>query len=148
MKTTTRTIESYVDTQPSIVKQAFSALLNNKSKATQDTISACLPKIKVWLNRAGVITVSKDNWIPVVFELFEIEPLMDIVTFGAIEESSSIYSKLVRAAIGWFIDPMIGYVLDLDLSELSREDQSLVGTGIALAALYKEAQKLTIGEKV
>lgn len=145
---TPKSIERYVDYQPVLVKQTFAALLDNKSKATQNTISRFPEQIKVFLNRAGIVTVSKENWLADVFQEFDIDSLMDILRGESLKETKTISYRVKKAVIGGVLDRLLGYVLDLDFSCLSQADRLSVGDGMYLAALHKEAAKKTTKIKV
>ena len=137
---TPKTIEKYVNYQPVLVKQTFSALLGNKSKATQNTLDALFPaKIKQFLNRAGIATVSKEDWLANILQEYDIDSLMDILRGESLKETQTVAFKIQKATMGWVLDRLLGYNLDLDFSDLSHEDRMSVGNGIYLASLYKEA---------
>jgi hypothetical protein len=143
-----KSIERYVDYQPVLVKQTFAALLDNKSTATQNAVSSFSDRVKVFLNRAGIATVSTENWFADVSEEFDIDSLMDILRGESLKETQTFAFKLQKVVFGWALDRLLGYVLDLNFSHLSYSDRMSVGDGLYLAALHKEAVKKTAKTRV
>ena len=146
--TTKESIEKYVDYQPTLSKQVFSALLDNKSEATQNTISRVSDTIKKWLNRAGLQTAVNESWMGYIFAEYDIESLMDILRGESLQETKTIAYKIQQATIGGILNQLLGYVLDLDLKNLSYDERMIVGDAMCLACLYREAPSVRSAKQV
>lgn len=138
---TPKTIENYVDHQPVLVKQTFSVILDNKSKSALDTLSAYLIGAKSFFNRAGIVTVSKDNWIKGIASEYDIDSFMDILRGESLKETKTIGWKILKTTIGNFADRLIGNNLGIDFVGLPHEQRMNVGDAIYLAALHNELSK-------
>ena len=127
---TKQSIEAYVDHKPTLVKQTFAILLDSKNPTTHSTLAMYIASVKVYLNRAGIATISKEHWLNDIFLEFEIDSLMDILSGESLKETKTAKFKLMRAAMGGYLDKLVGNALGLDFANLSHEDRLSVGDGV------------------
>ena len=132
---TCHSIESYVDSQPSIVKECFSSLISNPSEATRSAALRYLDSMKKFLARADVGMPPTSNWVSWAKSNFSVEDLMSILKSETQKEVGTL-----KHTVGKLFYPiakrMMAYTLDFDLSQTTYEQESLVCDAIILAGLY------------
>lgn len=132
---TTESIESYVENHGSTTREVFSSLVESDSKATQELVRSSEKTIKKYLVRQGINVDPTPNWLKSVCLELEIEDLMLILESADVKERKS-WSATLFEPFRALILKMIGYVLDLDFSASTHEQQLQSGDAIMLACLY------------
>lgn len=137
---TSASIESFVETKPSTTREVFSFLVASESNATREIIKSLEKVIKKYLAQEGIHIEPTPNWLNSICKQHEIEDLMLLLESADIKERKSLRAKLLNPLRPLLLKAL-GYILDLDYSTTSYEQQLQSGDALILACLYLHTQE-------
>ncbi len=132
---TKQSIEQYVESQDSTVRETFYHFTTNNSMATyvKAIKEGALPKI---LEEAGIEMLPTPNWLEnlCAFGTYDIEDFVILIEAAVrrMENRQNFLQKIIQKFQAKFISSFLG----LNLSKITPEQDEAIGRAMVLATLY------------
>lgn len=130
-------IESYVASQPSVVRETFYTLIEADSTSAVDFYkNGFADGVKQLLIKSGVEVSPTPLWMQSIMSQYSIEEFMAVLTAASEKEVKSPLFKLKRFFFGGLTEMAVKYLSGVDLKNATPEQRGQIGDGMTLACFY------------
>lgn len=137
---TTKTIKNYLNTQPEATSTFFYSLVSNDSDFSKSMQSSMLSLIKKYVHTQQLGFPYTDNWLNDVITYCSIEDVFILFKNQESQNKNKLFYKVFASPLLTLCYKIMGKLLNLDISSLSKDNYFLLTDTLLLVTLYKQVK--------